>query len=54
MQSFITPKTTGATAGTAHKPRQTRKKVWQVRHDEDKRRWRYLPRTYRESLVTIA
>ncbi len=54
MQSFTTPKATGLTAGAGHKPRQTRKKVWQVRHDEDKRRWRHLPKTYRRSLVTVA
>lgn len=56
VQSFITPKT-GAQV-TASTPmitsRQPRKQVWQVRREENSRRWRNCNKSYRNYLLSLA
>ncbi len=55
MNSYPTVRAPQATLGTQNlKSAPTRRKVWKVRYDENKRRWNKRPKNYRNILLATS
>lgn len=55
MNSYPTVRTTQATPGTQNlKSVTTRRKIWQVRYDENRRRWNKRAKNYRSILLATS